>query len=83
VKEWQQRQLDRLAQAHAAGHYSHPAPADDNFTLAPMDEESIGRRLGDAARRIGDRLDAARDPAEMRRLITIRKGLQLMLAATK
>jgi hypothetical protein len=48
-----------------------------------MDEETIGRRLADAATRIGKRLDAATDPAEMRRLISIRKGLQLMLAAPK
>jgi hypothetical protein len=79
MKPWQRRQLDRLAQAHAASHYSHPAPADDSFTLAPMDESTIGRPLAQAARRIGPRLDAARDPAEMRRLITLRKGLRLML----
>jgi hypothetical protein len=79
VKTWQRRQLDRLAAAHAAGCYRQPKPADDRFTLSPMDEATIGRRLADAARRIGDRLDAARDPAEMARLITIRKGLRLML----
>jgi hypothetical protein len=79
MKEWQRRQLDRLAAAHAAGHYRQPVPPSANFDLSPMDESTIGRKVSEAARRIGDKLDAARDPAEMRRLITVRKGLRLMM----
>jgi hypothetical protein len=40
---------------------------------------TIGRKLTEATRHIGRRLDAARDPAEMRRLITLRKGLRIAL----
>jgi hypothetical protein len=38
--------------------------------------------LGEAMTRIGKRLVTAKDPAEMRRLITVRKGLRLMLELT-
>jgi hypothetical protein len=79
MKEWQRRQHARLAAAHAAGCYRQPKPADDRFTLSPMDEATIGRTLAQAARRIGHRLDAANDPAEMARLITLRKGVRLIL----
>jgi hypothetical protein len=79
MKPWQKRQLDRLAQAHAAGHYRHPAPSDDSFELSPIGESTIGRTLTQAARSVGRRLDAARDPAEMARLITLRKSVRLAL----
>jgi hypothetical protein len=42
-------------------------------------ERDTWTKLALAARRIGRRLDAARDPAEMRRLITLRKGVRLTL----
>jgi hypothetical protein len=46
-----------------------------------MDESKRALRikLHDALVNVGRKLDAARDPAEMRRLITLRKGLRLML----
>jgi hypothetical protein len=37
-------------------------------------------RLVEAHLKLDAKLDAAKDPAEMRRLITIRKGLRLMMA---
>ena len=45
MKDWQRRQLDRLAAAHTAGHYHHPKPAgcSDSFELQPMDETTEGR----------------------------------------
>ena len=36
-------------------------------------------RLVEAHRRLDRKLNTAKDPAEMRRLITIRKGLRLMM----
>jgi hypothetical protein len=49
-------------------------------TRAMMQTERDTRtKLPEAARRIGLRLDAARDPAEMRRLITLRTGVRLAL----
>jgi hypothetical protein len=42
-------------------------------------ERDTRTKLAAAARRIGRRLDAARDPAEMARLITLRKGVRLAL----
>jgi hypothetical protein len=36
-------------------------------------------KLVEAHRKLDRRLDAAKDPAEMRRLITIRKGLRLVM----
>jgi hypothetical protein len=36
-------------------------------------------RLVEAHRKVDRKLNTAKDPAEMRRLITIRKGLRLMM----
>jgi hypothetical protein len=36
-------------------------------------------KLVEAHRRLDHKLNAVKDPAEMRRLITIRKGLRLMM----
>ncbi len=49
----------------------------------PSTRRDLQTKLLATDRRIGNHLDAAREPAEMRRLITQRKGVRLMLESTR
>lgn len=46
-----------------------------------MSRGELRNSLATKLRRIGKQLSEARDPAEMRRLITLRKSLMIMMAA--
>jgi hypothetical protein len=55
----------------------------DTLRMDTLTRRKTRSDLAAADRTTGRQLDAARGPAAMRRLITIRKGLRLMLESMK